>query len=236
MKYRRVLLKLSGEALGGNKGLGISQKEIERICAEIKEIVDIGVEVGIVVGGGNIFRGLSEAAKDMDRTVADDMGMLATVINGLALKDGLRREGVKSCVMSAVKIDKMCEFFSADKARDYLSSKKVVIFVAGTGNPFFTTDTAAALRALEIGADVFLKATKVSGIYSKDPKKFNNAVFYERLTYMEVIEKNLKVMDLTAISLCRENNLPIVVFNLLEKGNLKRVILGERIGTLVEGG
>ncbi len=236
MKFKRVLLKLSGEALAGHSGFGLSPLEIDRICNEIKDVIDIGVEVGIVVGGGNIFRGISDVAKEMSRTVADDMGMLATVINGLALKDSLRRKGINAHVMSATRIDKVCDLFSSEIAKNYLASKEPVVFVGGTGNPYFTTDTAAALRALEIDADVLLKATKVDGVYDKDPIKHSDATLFDRITYIDVIKKNLKVMDLTAISLCRENNLPVVVFNILKKGNLRRVVSGERVGTIVEGG
>ncbi len=236
MKFKRILLKLSGEALAGDKEIGLSALQINRICKEIKEVINLGIEIGIVVGGGNIFRGVSELAKDMDRPEADNMGMLATVINGLAIKEGLIKEGVKAQVMSAVEMDKICEFFSSESARRLLSQKQVVIFVGGTGNPYFTTDTAAALRALEIKADILLKATKVEGVFDKDPKKYPDAKFFDKLTYLDVIKNNLKVMDITAISLCRENNLPVLVFNLLNKGNLKKAALGEKVGTLVEGG
>ena len=231
--YKKILLKLSGEALMGDQEFGISSDVIASYAKQIKEIVDLGVEVSIVIGGGNIFRGLSGAAQGVDRVTGDHMGMLATVINSLALQNSIEKLGVPTRVQTAIEMPKVAEPFIKRRAQRHLEKGRVVIFGAGTGNPYFTTDTAAALRAIEMGTDVVIKATKVDGIYDKDPVKFADAKKYEKVTYNEVLAKDLKVMDATAISLCRENKLPIIVFNSLIEGNLKRVIMGENIGTTV---
>jgi len=235
LKYRRVLLKLSGEALMGDKGYGIDPSVITGIAQEVKRLIDQGVELALVVGGGNIFRGLAASASGMDRSTADYMGMLATVMNSLALQDGLEKAGVVTRVLSAIEMREVAEPFIKRRAMRHLEKGRVVIFAAGTGNPFFTTDTAAALRAAEIGAEVLLKATKVDGIYDSDPKKNPNAVKYDTLTFTEALSKDLKVMDATAFSLCRENDLPIIVFDLGQTGNIEKVVHGEPIGTLVGG-
>ena len=231
--YKKILLKLSGEALIGEQEFGISSDVITSYAKQIKEIVDLGVEVSIVIGGGNIFRGISGAAQGVDRVTGDHMGMLATVINSLALQNSIEKLGVPTRVQTAIEMPKVAEPFIKRRAQRHLEKGRVVIFGAGTGNPYFTTDTAAALRAIEMGTDVVIKATKVDGIYDKDPVKFADAKKYEKVTYNEVLAKDLKVMDATAISLCRENKLPIIVFNSLIEGNLKRVIMGENIGTTV---
>ena len=231
--YKKILLKLSGEALMGEQEFGISSDVITSYAKQIKEIVDLGVEVSIVIGGGNIFRGISGAAQGVDRVTGDHMGMLATVINSLALQNSIEKLGVPTRVQTAIEMPKVAEPFIKRRAQRHLEKGRVVIFGAGTGNPYFTTDTAAALRAIEMGTDVVIKATKVDGIYDKDPVKFADAKKYEKVTYNEVLAKDLKVMDATAISLCRENKLPIIVFNSLVEGNLKRVIMGENIGTTV---
>ena len=231
--YKRVLLKLSGEALMGDQELGISTDVINTNAKQIKEIVDLGVEVSIVIGGGNIFRGISGATQGVDRVTGDHMGMLATVINSLALQNAIEKLGVPTRVQTAIEMPKIAEPFIKRKAQRHLEKGRVVIFGAGTGNPYFTTDTAAALRAIEMNTEAVLKATKVDGIYDKDPVKHADAVKYNVVTYTEVLNKDLKVMDATAISLCRENKLPIVVFNSLEEGNIKKVIMGEKIGTVV---
>ena len=231
--YKKILLKLSGEALMGEQEFGISSDVITSYAKQIKEIVDLGVEVSIVIGGGNIFRGISGAAQGVDRVTGDHMGMLATVINSLALQNSIEKLGVPTRVQTAIEMPKIAEPFIKRRAQRHLEKGRVVIFGAGTGNPYFTTDTAAALRAIEMGTDVVIKATKVDGIYDKDPVKFADAKKYEKVTYNEVLAKDLKVMDATAISLCRENKLPIIVFNSLVEGNLKRVIMGENIGTTV---
>jgi uridylate kinase len=234
--YKRVVLKLSGEALQGRKSHGIDHSVLVSISSQIKEIRDMGVDVALVLGGGNIFRGQENTASlglDMDRSVADYMGMLATVINGLALQDTLEKMGMPTRVMTAIEIEKIAEPYIRRKAIRHLEKGRVVIFVAGTGNPYFTTDTAAALRAMEINADVILKATKVDGVYSADPMKVKNAKRYEKLKYIDVLKKRLKVMDATAVSLCMDNKLPIVVFDLTRPGNINRVIAGEKIGTTV---
>ena len=231
--YKKILLKLSGEALMGEQEFGISSEVIASYSRQIKEIVDLGVEVSIVIGGGNIFRGLSGAAQGVDRVTGDHMGMLATVINSLALQNSIEKLGVPTRVQTAIEMPKIAEPFIKRRAQRHLEKGRVVIFGAGTGNPYFTTDTAAALRAIEMGTDVVIKATKVDGIYDKDPVKFADAKKYEKVTYNEVLAKDLKVMDATAISLCRENKLPIIVFNSLVEGNLKKVIMGENIGTTV---
>ena len=234
-KYKRILLKLSGEALRSDSELEIDPAVVKSIANEIREVQTLNVEVGIVVGGGNIFRGLSASIRGMDRVAADHMGMLATLINSLALQDFLGRDGVATRVMTAVRLDAMAEPYIQQKALAHLEKGRVVIFAAGTGNPYFTTDTAAALRAIEIGADAILKGTKVDGVYDKDPIITNDAVKYDAVSYNEVLEKELKVMDATAVTLCRENSIPIIVFKLLEKGNLKKVVTGQKIGTVVGG-
>ncbi|HOC90713.1 MAG TPA: UMP kinase [bacterium] len=234
--FRRVLLKLSGEALMGDSNrLGIDPQTVDQICREVAEVARMGVEIGIIIGGGNIFRGLSASARGMDRVTGDYMGMLATVINALALQDYLERNGAETRVMTAIKMEQIAEPFIRRRAMTHLAHGKIVIFGAGTGNPYFTTDTAAALRAIEIGADAILKGTKVDGVYDKDPVTHADAVKYDQLSYMDVIRGRLKVMDTTAVTLCMENDLPIQVFNLKEPGNLLRVILGESIGTKVTG-
>ena len=234
--YKRILLKLSGEALMGDTKLGIDPHTVDQISQEISEVYHLGVQLGIIIGGGNIFRGLSASARGMDRVTADYMGMLATVINSLAMQDYIERRNIETRVMTAIKMEELAEPFIRRRAITHLQYGKIVIFGAGTGNPYFTTDTAAALRAIEIEADVILKGTKVDGVYDKDPCEYDDAVKYSELTYMDVVKKRLKVMDTTAVTLCMDNHLPIVVFNLRQKGNLKKVILGEHIGTKVTGG
>jgi len=231
--YKKILLKLSGEALMGDQEFGISSDVITSYAKQIKEIADLGVEVSIVIGGGNIFRGISGAAQGVDRVTGDHMGMLATVINSLALQNSIEKLGVPTRVQTAIEMPKVAEPFIKRRAQRHLEKGRVVIFGAGTGNPYFTTDTAAALRAIEMETDVVIKATKVNGIYDKDPVKYPDAKKYETVTYNEVLAKDLKVMDATAISLCRENKLPIIVFNSLVEGNLKKVVMGEHIGTTV---
>jgi len=233
--YRRVLLKLSGEALAGDQGYGIDPGTLTAIAREVKEVVDLGVELALVIGGGNIFRGLAASSKGMDRASADYMGMLATVINSLAMQDALEKIGVLTRVQSAIAMSEVAEPYIRRRAMRHLEKGRVVIFGAGTGNPYFTTDTAASLRAMEIGADVILKGTKVDGVYTADPKKDPDAVKFEQLTYIDVLGKGLQVMDATATSLCMDNNLPIVVFDITTPGNVKRVVMGDRIGTLVRG-
>ena len=231
--YKRILLKLSGEALMGDDAYGINRATITNIVEQIKEIVDLGVEVGVVIGGGNIFRGVAPAAAGMDRATADYMGMLATVMNALALQDAMKHIGLKARVQSALNIEQVAEPYIRGKAIRYLEEGRVVIFGAGTGNPFFTTDTAAALRGMEINAEIVLKATKVDGIYTADPKKDVNAIKYDRVSFDEAIIKDLKVMDATALTLCRDQKLPIIVFSIFKPGALMRVVLGEKEGTLV---
>ena len=233
--YKRILLKLSGEALMGDQEFGISSEVISSYARQIKEIVDMGVEVGIVIGGGNIFRGLSGAEQGVDRVTGDHMGMLATVINSLALQNSIEKLGVATRVLTAIEMPQIAEPYIRRRAERHLEKGRVVIFGAGTGNPYFTTDTAAVLRAIEINADVVIKATKVDGIYDKDPVKYKDAVRYETVTYSEVLNKDLKVMDAAAISLCRDNKLPLIVFDSLVEGNIKKVVLGEcnEIGTKV---
>lgn len=233
--YKRVLLKLSGEALLGNSSFGIDPDTIINISREIKEIVDLKIQLGIVVGGGNIFRGFEGSARGMDRTSADYMGMLATVINSLALQSGLEGFGIVTRVQSAIEMKQVAEPFIQRRAVRHLEKGRVVIFAGGTGNPYFTTDTAATLRAIEIKADVIMKATKVDGVYDKDPLKHTDAVMFEKISYTDVLTRNLKVMDATAISLCRENQLPIIVFNLNKSGNIRQAIFGQSVGTIVEG-
>jgi uridylate kinase len=233
LAHKRVLLKLSGEALMGEDAYGINRATLERIVSEVAEVVRMGVEMGIVIGGGNIFRGVALGAAGMDRATADYMGMLATVMNALALQDAMRRIGLASRVQSAINIEQVAEPYIRGKAMRYLEEGKVVIFGAGTGNPFFTTDTAAALRGMEMNVELVLKATKVDGVYTDDPKTHPDAMRYKRLTFDEAIVKNLKVMDATALTLCRDQKLPICVFSIFKTGALKRVILGEDEGTLV---
>ncbi len=234
-KYKRILLKLSGEALMGEQKYGIDHAVLDSITSEIKEVCSLGVEVAIVIGGGNIFRGLSGAAKGMERASADYMGMLATVLNALALQNVLENKGVVTRVQSAIEMRELAETYIRRRAVRHLEKGRVVIFAAGTGNPYFTTDTAAALRAMEIGAEVIMKATKVDGVFNADPMKDKTATQFKQLTYIDVLQKNLKVMDATAISLCMDNNLPIIVFNLTVPGNIKKIVSGEDLGTLVTG-
>lgn len=226
---------MSGEALAGEGSSGISSDFVRLIAEEIKEVVNLGVQLGVVVGGGNIFRGVEADAMDIDRTSADYMGMIATVINSLALQNALENIGVETRVQSAIEMKEVAEPYIKRKAVRHLEKGRVVILAAGTGNPYFTTDTAASLRAMEIKADVILKATKVDGVYDKDPVVFDDAKMFSKITYLEVLNRNLKVMDSTAVALCRDNNLPIVVFNLGERGNIKNVVVGRSIGTVVEG-
>jgi uridylate kinase len=233
--FSRVLLKLSGESLAGDQGYGIDPQTISTIAREIKEVVDMGVQLALVIGGGNIFRGLAASSKGMDRASADYMGMLATVINSLAMQDALEKKGVSTRVQSAIAMQEVAEPYIRRRAVRHLEKGRVVIFGAGTGNPYFTTDTAASLRAMEINAQVILKGTKVDGVYSADPKKDATAVKLPKLTYLEVLRMGLRVMDATATSLCMDNNLPIVVFDLTTEGNIKKVICGEEIGTIVQG-
>ena len=231
--YKRVLLKLSGEALMGDDSYGINRTVIERIVAEVAEVVAMGVQVAVVIGGGNIFRGVAPAAAGMDRVTADYMGMLATVMNAMALQDAMKRAGLDSRVQSALNLEQVAEPYIRGKSLRYLEEGKVVIFGAGTGNPFFTTDTAAALRGVEMNAEVVIKATKVDGIYTADPKKDKTATRYKNITFDEAISKNLQVMDATALTLCRDQKMSIIVFNIFKDGALKRVILGQEEGTLV---
>lgn len=233
MKYKRILLKLSGEALMGDQQYGIDPGRLAMYATEVKSVVDLGVQVAIVIGGGNIFRGMQGAAKGMDRVQGDYMGMLATVINSMAIQAEIEKQGMPTRLLSGIAIDPIAESMSRRKAIEYLTEGKVVIIAAGTGNPFFTTDTASALRAIEIQADVIMKGTRVDGIYTADPEKVKDAVKYETITYNEAYEKNLSIMDLTAFTLCRENKLPILVFNMNKPGNLLRVVQGKNIGTVV---
>ncbi|MBN2453833.1 MAG: UMP kinase [Candidatus Omnitrophica bacterium] len=232
--FKRVVLKLSGEALQGRQGFGIDYDVADAIARQIKDVRALGIDIAIVIGGGNIFRGAVGSASGIDRVNADYMGMLATVINGLALQDALEKNGVFTRVQTAIQMQQMAEPFIRRRAIRHMEKGRVVIFVGGTGNPYFTTDTTAALRAIEIGADVILKATKVDGVYSSDPVKNRKARKYDNLRYIDVLKKGLKVMDATAVSLCMENKLPIIVLNLFKNGNIKRVILGEKIGTIVK--
>src|SRR5450755_2561934 len=231
--FKRILLKLSGEALAADQGFGVDPFRIHEIAAEVADVKSLGIEMAIVVGGGNFFRGVAEQAKEMDRVSADQMGMLATVINALALQDALEKQNVFTRVMSAIEMNQVAEPFIRRRAMRHLEKGRVVIFAGGTGNPYFSTDTAASLRAMENHADVILKATKVEGIYDKDPMKVKDAKKFSQITYMDVLRQGLKVMDSTAISLCKDNNLPIIVFNLNQHGNIRRVVLGEKIGSLV---
>lgn len=233
--FKRIVLKLSGEAFQGKLGHGIDYGVTASIAKRIKGIHGLGIKVALVMGGGNIFRGITAENEGIDRSTADYMGMLATVINGMALQDALEKEGVFTRVMSAIEMHEVAEPYIRRRAIRHLEKDRVVVFVGGTGNPYFTTDTTAALRAIEIGAEVILKATKVDGVYSADPKKVKDAKKFKKLKYIDVIKRNLRVMDATAISLCMDNNLPIIVFNLFKKGNIKKVILGDNIGTIVKG-
>lgn len=234
MIYKRILLKLSGESLMGEKQYGIDENRLTAYASQIAEVAAMGVQVGIVIGGGNIFRGLSGTSKGVDRVLGDQMGMLATVINGLALNSALQAAGVKSKVLTAIRMEPVGEFYSKQKAIAALENGEVVILSAGTGNPFFTTDTGSSLRAIEIEADVMLKGTRVDGVYTADPEKDPHAVKFDEITYDEIYNRNLKVMDLTATTMCKENNMPIYVFDMDTPGNLKKVMLGEKIGTLVK--
>jgi len=234
-RFKRILLKLSGEALMGEEGFGIQPRVMQEVAQEIKEVVDLGVQVGVVIGGGNIFRGLTAASHGMDRAAADYMGMLATVINGLALQESLERLGVPTRVLSAIEMRQIAEPYIRRRATRHLEKGRVVIFAAGTGNPFFTTDTAASLRAREIGAEVILKATKVDGVFDKDPVAHPEAEKLDEVRYMEVLERDLKVLDATAVSLVKDTQIPIVIFNLRTRGNIRRVVMGEKVGTLIRG-
>jgi len=233
--FQRVLLKLSGEALVGDLEYGISPEVVVKVAAEVKEVRALGVEVAIVIGGGNIYRGVAASAAGMDRASADHMGMLATVINSLALQDALEKMGIFTRVMSAIEMNQIAEPYIRRRAVRHLEKGRVVIFAAGTGNPYFTTDTAAALRAMEVRSEVILKATRVDGVYDHDPMVHKKARKFEKLSYIEVLNRGLKIMDATAISLCMDNHLPIIVFNLTQKGNIGRVILGQKIGTVIGG-
>ena len=234
-KFKRILLKMSGEVLGGEVGLGICAEMVHGMAADIKEVRDLGVEVVVVIGGGNIFRGLQGTAKGIERATGDYMGMLATIINSLALQDALEKHGVQTRVQSAISMSQVAEPFIRRKAVRHLEKGRVVIFGGGTGNPYFSTDTAAALRANEIGAEVILKATKVDGIYDSDPKKNPKAKRFTQISYLDALQKQLKVMDSTAFSLCMDNKMPIIVFDFFKEHNLKRVVMGEKVGTLVTG-
>ena len=233
IKYKRILLKLSGESLLGTQKYGIDQQRLNEYAEQIADIVNEGVQTGIVIGGGNIFRGLSGATSGFDRVKGDQMGMLATVINGLALDSALKNYGVKSRILTAIRMEPVGEYYSKDKAVELLTNMEVVIISGGTGNPYFTTDTASALRGIEIEAEIMLKGTRVDGIYSADPEKDKTAVKFDTISFDEIYQKNLKIMDLTAATMCKENNLPVLVFNMDQKGNLQKVIQGKNIGTLV---
>ncbi len=233
LAFRRILLKLSGEALMGSEGYGIDPATVEDVCLQIKKIKDLSTQIGIVVGGGNIFRGMKAEKQGMERATADYMGMIATLMNALTLQEKLEKIGVPVSIQSAINIEKVAAPYDRREAIKNLVDGKIVIFACGTGNPYFTTDTAAALRAIEIGAQALLKATKVDGVYDCDPVTNKNAIFFQDIAYMDVINKNLGVMDLTAITLCMENNLPIIVFNLRGKDNMKKIVQGKRVGTIV---
>ena len=234
VEYKRILLKLSGESLMGDQGYGIDSERLDDYASQIKEISDLGVEIGIVIGGGNIFRGLSGASEGFDRVKGDSMGMLATVINGLALSSALDNINCKNSLMTSIRMEPIGEYYSKRKALEYFEAGKVVIISGGTSNPYFTTDTASSLRGIEIEADIFLKGTRVDGVYSDDPEKNPDATKFAEITFDEIYSKGLKIMDLTATTMCMENNLPVYVFDMDTKGNLKKVILGEKIGTLVK--
>ncbi|HEX8712389.1 MAG TPA: UMP kinase [Terracidiphilus sp.] len=231
--YKRIVLKLSGEALAGPRGFGLDAEKVNQITGEIADVHALGVEVAIVVGGGNFFRGVEEQAREMDRVSADNMGMLSTVINAIALQDALEKRCIQCRVMTAVFMNQIAEPYIRRRATRHLEKGRVVVFAAGTGNPFFSTDTAASLRAMEIKADVLLKGTKVEGIYNADPVLVKDAVKYDEITYMEILRQGLKVMDLTAVSLCKDNNLPMIIFNMNQPGNIQRVVMGEKVGSLV---
>jgi uridylate kinase len=233
---QRILLKLSGEALSSKEGGSIDADIVSRLASEIKELCDAGLQVGLVIGGGNILRGAEKASQGLDRVTSDQMGMLATVINALAMQDALEHQGLQARVMSALKINQVCEDFIRRRAVRHLEKGRVVIFAAGTGNPFFTTDSAASLRAIEINADLMIKATKVKGVYSADPEKVKDAVFYPRLTYDEALDQRLNVMDTTALVLCRDNNVPMRVMNVFEQGAIMKLMMGADIGSLIERG
>jgi len=232
--YKRILLKLSGESLVGDNGFGIDPTMINRYAKEIKSVVDLGVEVAIVIGGGNIYRGMNESETGIERAHGDYMGMLATVINGMAIQAMLEKQGMYTRLLTAIKMEQVAEPYIRRRAIRHLEKNRIVIFGGGTGNPYFTTDTAGSLRAVEIGADVIIKGTRVNGIYTADPEKDSTATKYDTISYKECIEKNLKIMDMTAFTLCMENNLPIIVFDINQEGNLKKLVTGERIGTLVK--
>ncbi len=231
--YKRVVLKLSGEALAAGRGFGVDVNRVHEIAAEIAEAHALGTEIAIVVGGGNFFRGVAEQAKHMDRVSADNMGMLATVINSLAVQDAIEKQGLHCRVMSAIQMHQVCEPYIRRRAVRHLEKGRIIICAAGTGNPYFSTDSAASLRAAEIKADVLLKATKVEGIYDADPVVFKDAVKFEEITYMDILKLGLKVMDATAVSMCKDNNLPMIIFNMNQPGNIRRVIQGEKVGSLV---
>jgi uridylate kinase len=234
IKYKRILLKLSGESLMGQKGFGIDHNVLEFFATEVKKVHDIGIQIGIVIGGGNIYRGLSADDQGIDRVTGDQMGMLATVINSLALQNAIEHKGIFTRLMSAIKMEEMAEPYIRRRAQRHLEKGRVVIFGAGTGHPYFSTDTAASLRAVEIGADVIIKGTRVNGVYDSDPEKNPNAFKFDSISFMDVLKKNLRVMDLTAISLCQENNLPIIVFNMNVPDNLSKLVKGENVGTLIQ--
>src|SRR5580700_4869878 len=234
--FKRILLKISGEALAATQGFGVDTKRIHEVAAELADVHSLGIQMAIVVGGGNFFRGVADQARDMDRVSADHMGMLATVINALALQDALEKQSVFTRVQTAIEMNQVAEPFIRRRAIRHLEKGRVVIFAGGTGNPYFSTDTAASLRAMEIKADAILKATKVDGIYDADPMKDKDATKFEKITYLDILKRGLKVMDATAIAMCQENKLPIVVFDLNKHGNIKRVVLGERVGSLVYQG
>ncbi|MHB2155295.1 UMP kinase [Calditrichota bacterium GD2] len=235
VQFKRILLKLSGESLAGDAKVGISASHLKYFADEVKAVVELGVQVALVIGGGNIFRGISSQNFNLARVEADKMGMLATVINALALKSAFQQQNLPATVLSAVNIGSFVEPFSNERAIQHLEAGRVVLLAGGTGNPFFTTDTAGVLRAIEIGAEIILKGTRVDGVYNADPEKFEDAILFDRLSYMEVVRRNLKVMDTTAITLAMENKLPIIVFNFNKSGNLKRIVLGEPVGTKVQG-
>jgi uridylate kinase len=233
LKYKRILLKLSGESLMGDKGFGIDNKVLEFFADEIKKVHDIGVQFGVVIGGGNIYRGLSAGDQGIDRVTGDQMGMLATVINSLALQNAIEKRGTYSRLMSSIKMEEIAEPYIRRRALRHLEKGRVVIFGAGTGHPYFSTDTAASLRAVEINADVIIKGTRVDGVYDSDPEKNPNAFRFDKITYLDIIKKNLRIMDMTAVSLCRENNLPMIVFNMDVPNNLLRLVKGEDVGTII---
>jgi len=231
--YKRIVLKLSGEVLAGARGFGLDADKVAEITGEVVDVHALGVEIGVVVGGGNFFRGVAAQAKEMDRVAADNMGMLATIINAIALQDAIEKRGVQCRVMSAIAMDQVAEPYIRRRAVRHLEKGRVVIFAAGTGNPYFSTDTAASLRAMEIKAEVLLKATKVDGVYNADPVLVKDAVKFDEITYMEILRQGLKVMALTAVSLCKDNSLPMIIFNMNQPGNIRRVVLGEKVGSLV---